>query len=88
MSVVIALALSPMPALAQSSGAYREYCQQANGHIVCKKVTGSAGTAGTAPYERWQDGSPAQGSGAYSADRYRPNPLELGRPNPLYGFRR
>jgi hypothetical protein len=87
--VGIALALWSVTALAQSLGAYREYCQQrSNGRVVCKQVTGSAGVAGAAPYRRWDDGSPARPSGSHSAPTYRPDPLVLGRPNPLYGFSR
>jgi hypothetical protein len=90
LTIVIGLALSSLPALGQSSGTAREYCQQQlNGRLVCKQVTGSAGAAGSAPYERWQDGSPAQASGAYNPYRYqRPGPGELGRPNALYNFPR
>ena len=90
LTIVIALALSSLPALGQSSGTAPEYCQQQpSGRLVCRQVKGSAGVAGSAPYERWQDGSPAQGSGAYNPYRYqRADPGELGRPNALYSFPR
>jgi hypothetical protein len=88
-TVGIALSLWSVTALAQSLGTYREYCQQRSiGRVVCKQVTGSAGVAGAAPYQRWDDGSPARPSGSHSAPTYRPDPLVLGRPNPLYGFSR
>jgi len=86
-TLLVPLLLPLMPALAQSTGGYREYCQQrSNGSVVCRPAAGSAGVAGASPYELWQDGSPARPSGSYGT--YRPNPLELGRPNALYNFPR
>ena len=88
-TAVIALSLWSVAALAQTLEGYREYCQQqANGRVVCKQVPGSAGVAGAAPYQRWEDGSPARPTGSQAAPRYLPDPLQLGRPNPLYGFSR
>jgi hypothetical protein len=88
-TVGIGLSLWSIAALAQTLGGYREYCQQqANGRVVCKQVPGSAGVAGSAPYQRWEDGSAARSSGWATAPRYQPDPLQLGRPNPLYGFSR
>src|ERR1051325_1660443 len=86
LTIVIALALSSLPALGQSPGAAREYCyQQLNGRLVCKEAKGSGSVTGAAPYERWQDGSPARATGAYNPYRYqRADPGELGRPNALY----
>lgn len=68
--VATALSLSALPAAAQGADAYRQYCQQINGHLVCKRLTGSAGAAGTRPYERWENGSPAQASGSSGEYRY------------------
>ena len=49
-TAAIALLLWSVPALAESLGGYRGYCQQqANGRVVCKQVAGSAGVAGSAP---------------------------------------
>ena len=92
-TIVLAFSLSALPAFAQSLGASREYCQNANGHLVCKQVTGSTGTAANRPYEQWDDGSPARGSGSSSEYQYRSLdshqfPQYFRGYNALYGFGR
>src|SRR3954451_9226253 len=84
-TVLAVVGLWLMPALAQSSGTYREFCQRANGRLVCEQVTGPGGVPGSAPYERWENGSPARSSGSYNSysDQY-PNPAESRLPNVLY----
>ena len=77
------------PALAQSSGNHREFCQRANGGLVCQQVTGPGGVPGSAPYERWENGSPARYSGSSDSYSYRyQKPGEIGLPNVLYRFPR
>ena len=88
-----ALSLLALPALAQSSGAYRENCQNANGHLVCNQITGSAGTPGNRSYEQWENGSPARASGSSSEHQYRSGdnyqfPRYFRGYNALYGFGR
>jgi hypothetical protein len=77
--------MSPMLALGQSSGGYRQNCQQViGGQIVCKQVPGSTGGVGAAPYDRWQDGSVARSTGGPYRHQYQ----DLARPNRLYNFAR
>jgi hypothetical protein len=85
--IAVAFPLWLTPALGQTLGEYRQYCQMLNGRMVCSQLTGSPGATGAAPYQHWEDGSPARSSGSYSRP-YQPDPLQLGRPNPLYGFSR
>ena len=68
-TAVSVVLLSPITALPQSLGAYPEYCQFLNGRVVCQHAMRSRpGT--TAPYERWENGTPAQPSGSYSTYQY------------------
>ena len=53
------ISMSPMLALGQSSGGYRQNCQQViGGQIVCKQVPGSAG-AGSRPSTSTVDRRPS-----------------------------
>jgi len=85
MLAAAAVALSAVPALAQSLGGYAQYCRNVSGRTVCSPATVSSGAR---PYEHWDNRNPAQASGSSTAYRYRPDPLSLGRPNALYGFGR
>jgi hypothetical protein len=63
----LAFWLAATSALAQSSTAYRQYCQTVSGRVVCGPASGAASQAGARPYERWDNGSPARDSGSPSA---------------------
>jgi len=89
-AAVMGLSLFALPALAQNSGAYPDYCRSANGHLGCGQMTGPDGAAGSRPYERWDNGSPAQASGsssAYPSDRFQ-FPQGLGAYSKLHGLGR
>jgi hypothetical protein len=66
----LAFSLAATSALAQSPGAYRQYCRTVSGRLVCGPASGAASQAGARPYERWDNGSPAR---AGSSSAYLPH---------------
>jgi hypothetical protein len=81
-----ALSLAALPAPAQSlGGSSWQNCQTVNGRLVCPQRDRSAGGAGNRAYDRWDNGSPAAGSGSSSQHQF---PYNVGSYHTWYGFGR
>jgi hypothetical protein len=81
-----ALSLAALPAPAQSlGGSYGQNCQTVNGRLVCTQGNRAAGGVGNRAYDRWDNGSPASGSGAPDGYQF---PHNVGSYHTWYGFGR
>jgi len=82
----VALFLAALPAPAQSPGGSSwQNCQTVNGRLVCTQGNRSAGGVGNRAYERWDNGSPAAGSGSSTQHQF---PYSVGSYHTWYGFGR